>query len=239
MHCHHSVSFHFTAFIYGLPTATVLPSPLRWHEVIASSTAVDACPAGGSVLLLPGTHDGPLVLTAGKVVHVFGRGLAAMWTATGAVVTSDAVTSTLDGLIIRREAGGTNNHGRDCVWIKGGRLRMQACDVTSTHPQAHCIWIERADPVLVACKCVRAGALALFWPHVFGGEGGGRWGTAAPQLFLSGGIYLVSGIGGALSGGVCGGTISWGTTLGHLGHRRESTLTAPCRRYLPRHSNLT
>ena len=116
--------------------------------------AVDACPPGGCVLLLPGTHAGPLVLTAGKVVHVFGRGRVTL-AATGTVVTSEAAEGTLDGLIIRREAGGTTNNFCEVVWIKGGRLRMQACDVTSAQACAHCVFIEGgADPVLAACKCV-------------------------------------------------------------------------------------
>ena len=64
--------------------------------------AVDACPPDGSVLLLPGTHDGPLVLMAGKVVHMFGLGLATLQAATGTVVTSEAETAVdVDGLIIR------------------------------------------------------------------------------------------------------------------------------------------
>ena len=53
----------------------------------AVQAAVDSCPAGGSVLLLPGTHDGPLVLEADKVVHVFGRGSATLRAATGSVLT--------------------------------------------------------------------------------------------------------------------------------------------------------
>ena len=122
--------------------------------------AVDACPPGGSVLLLPGTHDGPLVLTAGKVVHVFGRGLATMRTEAGTVVTSEVAEGTMDGLIIRREAGGNSNDGCDCVWINGGRLRLQACDVTCANFWAFSVVIEGgADPLLVACKCVRARAL--------------------------------------------------------------------------------
>ena len=116
--------------------------------------AVAACPPGGCVLLLPGTHDGPLVLTAGKVVHVFGRGLATLRAAAGTVLTSEAAEGTLDGLIIRREAGGTRNR-RDCVWINGGRLRLKACDVTSAALGVSCVFIEGgADPVLAACKCV-------------------------------------------------------------------------------------
>ena len=123
--------------------------------------AVDACPPGGSVLLLPGTHDGPLVLTAGKVVHVFGRGRVTL-AATGTVVTSEAAAGTLDGLNIRREAGSTsNNYSRDCVWIRGGRLRVQACDVACAALSACVVIGGDADPFLVACKCVRARALSF------------------------------------------------------------------------------
>ena len=126
--------------------------------------AVDACPPSGCVLLLPGTYDGPLVLTADKVVHVFGRGLATLRGAAGAVLTSEAGNATLDGLLLRYGAGGASiyNVRRCCVWIKGGRLRLQACDVTSTAPFAPCVFIEGgADPVLTACKCVRAVALSF------------------------------------------------------------------------------
>ena len=139
----------------------------------AVQAAVDACPPDGCVLLLPGTHEGPLVLPAGKVVHVFGRGSATLRAATGAVVTSEAATSTCDGLIIRREAGGTTNNYHDCVWIKGGRLRLQACDVTSAASNVVCVVIEGgADPALVACKCVRARALSFSGLMLAGGEGG-------------------------------------------------------------------
>ena len=142
-------------------SGTVLEPALGAFDVTVApgedvQAAVDACPPGGCVLLLPGTYDGPLVLPVGKVVHVFGRGSATLRSATGTVVTSEAATSTCDGLIIRREAGGTSNDGNDCVWIKGGRLRMQACDVTCAAPNVPCVWIEGgADPTLEACKCVR------------------------------------------------------------------------------------
>ena len=114
--------------------------------------AVDRCPPGGCVLLLPGTHDGPLVLTADKKVHVFGRGHATLRTATGAVVRCEAFEATLDGLLIRRYAGGAHDCECDGVWIKGGRLRMQACDITSAASSV-CVLIEGgADPVMTSCR---------------------------------------------------------------------------------------
>ena len=143
--------------------------------------AVDACPPGGSVLLLPGTHEGPLVLTAGKVVHVFGRGRATLRASTGAVVTSEADTSTMDGLVIRREAPHDDEEEEeewgegDCVWIKGGRLRLQACDVTGDAIYSYCVVIEGgADPVLTTCKCVRV-RCPLFPGLTFAGVRGGQW----------------------------------------------------------------
>ena len=141
----------------GVFDVTVAPG----EDVQAS---VDRCPPGGCVLLLPGTHAGPLVLgqreermaarqewwddrtrvlTADKVVHVFGRGLATLRTAAGNVVTSRAAEATCHGLIIQREAGGGFGDG---VLIRGGSLRLQACDVTNA--AGSCIVIQGGDPVL-------------------------------------------------------------------------------------------
>ena len=115
--------------------------------------AVDRCPSGGCVLLLPGTHAGPLrLLDHWKVVLVFGRGRATLQTAAGDVVTSRSVCAILDGLVILREAaGGDRGQG---VCIKEGSLRLQACDVTSK--AGDCVFIEGgcSDPVLASCKCV-------------------------------------------------------------------------------------
>ena len=86
--------------------------------------AVDRCPPGGCVLLLPGKHDGPLKLAADKEVHVFGRGLATLQSLTGEVVKSAANKATVDGLIVRQVAAdglGPFNG----VKIKGGALRLQ------------------------------------------------------------------------------------------------------------------
>ena len=116
--------------------------------------AVDRCPRGGCVLLLPGTHAGPLALTADKLVHVFGRGEATLRTATGSVLQSSAAESTIDGLAMRRQIGLSNSD--DGVWIRGGRLRLQACDVTAP---SSCVRIDGgADPVVTTCRYGRARA---------------------------------------------------------------------------------
>ena len=142
--------------------------------------AVDRCPPGGCVLLLPGTHEGPLTLR--QEVHVFGRGLATLQSATrSVVVASAAAKATLDGLLIRREAGGINNLYRDGVWITGGRLRLQACDITSA-ASGILVFIEGgADPVLAACRCARGGAHV----HVrapYRGKGAGQFRPASSTL---------------------------------------------------------
>ena len=65
--------------------------------------AVDRCPQGGAVLLLPGVHRGPLELLDGKEVHVFGRGQAVLWNPDRHVVVSTAARATLDGLVLQPE----------------------------------------------------------------------------------------------------------------------------------------
>ena len=63
------------------------------------------------MLLLPGTHEGPLVLSAYQEVYVFGRGLATLRTA-GTVVTSVAARGTKDRLIVVCEVGRDHNFVR-------------------------------------------------------------------------------------------------------------------------------
>ena len=126
--------------------------------------AVDNCRAGGSVLLLPGTHEGPLVLAPRQDVRVFGRGRAALRSATTkAVLTFFNNASTVDGLILRREADGSGECGapiEGCgVLIEGGQARLQACDITSV--SIACIALtDGAKPVLALCRRVRPPALA-------------------------------------------------------------------------------
>ena len=133
--------------------------------------AVDACPPGGCVLLLPGTHEGSLTLAVDKEVHVFGRGLATLWTAAGAVVDSEAAKSTLDGLAIRREASRFWFYG---VWIRGGGLRLQDCRITCASGSSVVV-AGGADPVLTSCRCARVherATLKLF-PSLI--DIGGEW----------------------------------------------------------------
>ena len=143
----------------AVPSGWVFP-PDAFDVVVAPGrpvqAAVDGCPPGGSVLLLPGTHEGPLALRADQEVHVFGRGQAVLRTAAGRVLISLAAKATLDGLILRREQ--ENCSSEDCcVWLGGGRLRLQACDVTCE--SGDCIHVKNgANPLLVSCQCVPAPA---------------------------------------------------------------------------------
>jgi len=128
--------------------------------------AVDGCPPGGSMLLLPGMHAGPLELAAGKEVHVFGRGLATLQSSGGAVVTSKTAVATLDGLIVRHEANVTDEdggQGADAVLIEGGNLRLQACDVTNATWTSCVSIVGGANPVLTRCTCAHTptGSLLL------------------------------------------------------------------------------
>ena len=118
--------------------------------------AVDACPPGGTVLLGPGTHAGPLTLGADKEVHVFGRGRATLRAEWGDALLSRAARATVDGLIVRREAAGLGH----AVCVSGGRLRLQACDIANAvahdaggaHLYAGVCLVMRADPVILSCR---------------------------------------------------------------------------------------
>ena len=173
--------------------------------------AVDRCPPGGSVLLLPGTHEGPLVLgrrekgwgeedgegegeeggekekasdarkggppPVDKEVHIFGRGLATLRTSGSTVVSSTAARSTVDGLIIRLEDS-TPYVIIHCLSIRGGRLRLQACDISSGSG----IEIDGgADPVVINCKCVCV--MGAMWRGA-GREGGTRHNATGVRLDL-------------------------------------------------------
>ena len=121
--------------------------------------AIDRCPPGGCVLLLPGTHAGPLVLAANKVVHVFGRSQATLQTVGGEVVTSAANKATIDGLIVRTEAhaSGKGHHG---ILITAGNLRVQNCNVSNQSRSGICVTGPAADPFIVDCclhHCAQAG----------------------------------------------------------------------------------
>ena len=143
-------------------TPSTQPSPdqesqgLNMFDVVVTlgedvQAAVDRCRPGGSMLLLPGSHAGPLVLGEGTLVNIFGRGLATLETALGAAVTSAAAVSCIDGLVIRVGAHASGG-GHHAILITSGRLRVQNCDVSCK--SLSCIKVEgrAADPLVIGCK---------------------------------------------------------------------------------------
>ena len=119
---------------------------------------IERCPPGGSVLLLPGTHEGPLELKANKEVHVFGRGRAVLRayitdTAPKAfhcepellIVESRSDVATIDGLVIR---GGSEY--RAGVYVADGGLRLVACDISAASDGV--LVCNHANPHVIGCR---------------------------------------------------------------------------------------
>ena len=111
--------------------------------------AVDRCRPGGSILLLPGVHEGPMVLGETET-HLFGRNAARLWMRRGALITSTAPVATVDRLILWPMLEWKSSYG---VHITSGRLRLQACDVDCLW--SACIVIEGAatNPLVIGCRC--------------------------------------------------------------------------------------
>ena len=141
-------------------SGTVLEPPSGTFDVTVApgedvQAAVDRCPRGGCVLLLPGRHAGPLVLSAGQEVHVFGRGQATLRTTARSVLTCRSAKATFDNISLKRalvQAVG----GDHCVVLRAGALRLQACDVISVAGcgiSAEAVDGAGLDLSAVACKC--------------------------------------------------------------------------------------
>ena len=119
--------------------------------------AIDGCPTGGSVLLLPGVHSGPLLVS--KEVHLFGRGEATVACVTrgASAISCDAPSGTLSGLIVRKgplPEGAEAVVGDHGIWIRKGRMRVVDCDASS-EARASCVRVDggkETDPVVQGCK---------------------------------------------------------------------------------------
>ena len=141
------------------PDGTVLPPRTFCYEVAPSredrvQEAIDACPTGGSILLLPGIHAGDIEFK--REVHIFGKGLVEVkgteplkgWDSDGESyeedVSNDYVISiervqrcTLDGLTVQMknkegeeyELNDPNFHG--AAIVKGpSSVRFQNCELS-------------------------------------------------------------------------------------------------------------
>ena len=133
--------------------------------------AVQSCPVGGSILLLPGVHSGFMGLD--KSIRIFGRGAAEIsYSGSTHIILSIAEDVVLDGIIFRLVP---NSHYLNpttedlavglakrefsrsaCVDVVGGRLRLQACDIAQTLGDAVHV-TNRAEVEVIACKCAGAG----------------------------------------------------------------------------------
>ena len=136
------------------PSGRVHPPSSGFDVTVAPGedvqAAVEGCPPGGCVLLLPGVHAGPMVLGRDKEVHVFGGGQATLLASNEAALTSFAARATVDGLMLRRTAGDDDCFSNFCVWLEGSGLRLQSCYIWSEHGNAVNV-IKCADPTLVDC----------------------------------------------------------------------------------------
>lgn len=96
----------------------------------ALELALEACPLGGSMLLLPGTHGRMLVT---KPIHVFGRGQATVHGIADYSLRSTAPTATVDGVsFLGPPIPVAPELPRlfSAVWICSGGMRVQSCVVT-------------------------------------------------------------------------------------------------------------
>ena len=179
------------------PGGTVLePATGTFDAVVAPGEpvqeAVDGCPPGGCVLLLPGTHSGPLVLTADKAVHVFGRGRATLRVVEGTALISDAGEgASVDGILLRSMGG---RGPGDALHISGGALRVQACDCCAASKGGSvCVRIAGGAPTLVGCRVHDSRHVGV-WAS--GASARGRlvgcevYGNAAGGVFMVGGASL-------------------------------------------------
>ena len=134
---------------------TVLePSSGRFDVTVAPGDPVYGsiviCPAGGSVLLLPGVHKGRIRIFE-KEVHVFGRHLATLWSSEAIpLVRSSFPRGSLVGLTLQH-IGSPAQPSVCCLSVTGGFLRVQACNITARDGIA--VEVRRnADPTFFDCS---------------------------------------------------------------------------------------
>ena len=148
-----------TAFAAGTTPAQPTSFDVTVSPRESLQAAIDRCREGGSVLLLPGSYEGGVILS--KVVHLFGRGEATLWRAAGegSVITSTAPVATLDGLIVRLGPHAEGERGHCGILITAGRLLVQHCDVSSKSRSSVIVEGASASPTILGCK-VHGSAMA-------------------------------------------------------------------------------
>ena len=155
--------------------------------------AVDGCRAGGSILLLPGQHAGPVAI--GRELHIFGRGGATLTHGgddrpTLLIAMSADATCTVAGLSLRRAAG---PGGGACVEVSAGAPRLQSCDVVGGPSEKiykggiHVAGAS-ARPVVADCRVHDGGRSGLRFTRGAGGrvERCDIWGNANAGVVIEG-----------------------------------------------------
>ena len=92
--------------------------------------AINKCPKGGNIRLLPGLHKGPIFLDSHTEINIFGKCKALLYSDYGSVITSNSNNSTIDGLLIL-----TKKYKYDddfyAININSGILNIQHCNIAS------------------------------------------------------------------------------------------------------------
>ena len=132
-----------------------------WRELSPGDdvqAAVNTCPAGGCILLRPGTHVDQKGLIIDTPVSVFGRGQATFQSssidyAIYVLSPRPGRLFALDGLVVRN----VNTHpGVVGVMINAGSPRLQSCDIVGPRSSCGLFFIDASPsppPVVINCRC--------------------------------------------------------------------------------------
>ena len=120
--------------------------------------AVDRCPAGGAVLLRPGTYDRQLSLSIARDVHLFGRGAATL-----SVMDADPYyIAALKSTAPRASVVGLSLRGFNGIGVSAGALRVQHCAVLDGVDVGIVVRGAGVSAAVVHCRVSRAGDGVLF-----------------------------------------------------------------------------
>ena len=138
------------------------PASGVFHEVVAPGqsiqAAIDRCPAGGFILLQPGSHKLVVYLRIEREVHIFGRGSARLAVLNCGGIVSRAPAATVDGVLVERARGKLEKiYG---LTLGRGRVRLQNVVITGAF-RCGILVTHGADPVIVDCRIVDVGGAGV------------------------------------------------------------------------------
>ena len=139
--------------------------------------AVSAAPAGGTVLVLPGTYDGPVDLGSKGLTlrSTGGKGNTTIRAAAGATAIRVAGGGRVEGFFIQGGAGDTQTGTRrgGAMVITGGDVTVKDCDLragdTGSAGEGGLVFIRNAQPTFDTCRL----------EFGFAGSGGGVYAIAS------------------------------------------------------------